>query len=106
VQVGQRPPPNRLIIAVIAHAGWNNDSNATARDSLSVTSGVVNRVIGISDDLTAAVLSLRQEIELEAGIGEAQGSPRDDAVRDGEFPPPPAPGSSSLCGAWVRGTIR
>jgi hypothetical protein len=45
--------------------------DATARDSLAVALEVVNREIGICDDLTAAIQNLRQEIELEAGVGEA-----------------------------------
>jgi hypothetical protein len=64
--------PDHFMIAVAAHEGWINAADATGRESLAVTFEVVDREIRISDDLTAAIQNLRQEIELESGVGEAQ----------------------------------
>jgi hypothetical protein len=64
--------PNHFCIAVIAHNGWNNDPDAAARYSLAVTFEVVNKEMRIYDDLMAAIHNLRQEIELEGEVGEAE----------------------------------
>ncbi|MFO0804418.1 MAG: S8 family peptidase [Gemmataceae bacterium] len=64
--------PDHFCVAVIAHKGWNNDPDATARYSLAVTFEVVNQEIKIYDDLMAAVHSLQQEIDLETEESEAE----------------------------------
>ncbi len=64
--------PDHFCIAVIAHKGWNNDPDATARYALAVTFEVVNKEVKIYDDLMVAIHNLRQEIEAEAEVGEVE----------------------------------
>ena len=64
--------PDHFCIAVIAHKGWNNDPDATARYSLAVTFEVVNREVKIYDNMMVAIHNSQQEIELEDDVGEAE----------------------------------